>query len=169
MYDSLWPHGLSPSGSSAHGISQARILEWVAILFSRGMNTFSCYFFFHDLVNPSTGNSFCCEHSRIQKTRSQPTRGPQGGQEAIPAAQLLQNDKAKGRGNNTESGVWRVCGQGDSTNQGENQIKVVMILPPIWTCCLALGCSYLSSTFSSSTMSSSVSNWRLIVLFIFLF
>ena len=26
----------SPPGSSAHGISQARILEWVAILFSRG-------------------------------------------------------------------------------------------------------------------------------------
>ena len=32
----LWPHGLcSPSGSSVHGISQARILEWVAISFSR--------------------------------------------------------------------------------------------------------------------------------------
>ena len=26
----------SPSGSSVHGISQARILEWVAIPFSRG-------------------------------------------------------------------------------------------------------------------------------------
>ena len=31
--DSLWPHG---PGSSAHGISQARILEWVAVSFSRG-------------------------------------------------------------------------------------------------------------------------------------
>ena len=30
----LWPHGLP--GSSAHGISQARILEWVAISFFRG-------------------------------------------------------------------------------------------------------------------------------------
>ena len=29
--DSLWPHG-----SSLHGIFQARILEWVAISFSRG-------------------------------------------------------------------------------------------------------------------------------------
>ena len=35
--DSFKPHGLySPPGSSEHGILQARILEWVAILFSRG-------------------------------------------------------------------------------------------------------------------------------------
>ena len=35
--DSLWPHELySPPGSSVHGIFQARILEWVAIPFSRG-------------------------------------------------------------------------------------------------------------------------------------
>ena len=33
--DSLWPHELLP-GSSVHGIPQARILEWVAIPFSRG-------------------------------------------------------------------------------------------------------------------------------------
>ena len=37
LCNSLWPHGLySPPGSSVHGISQARILEWVAIIFSRG-------------------------------------------------------------------------------------------------------------------------------------
>ena len=37
MSDSLWPHGLySLPGSSVHGIFQARILEWVAISFSRG-------------------------------------------------------------------------------------------------------------------------------------
>ena len=30
------PMDCSPSGSSVHGILQARILEWVAILFSRG-------------------------------------------------------------------------------------------------------------------------------------
>ena len=30
------PKDCSPPGSSAHGISQARILEWVAISFSRG-------------------------------------------------------------------------------------------------------------------------------------
>ena len=30
------PMGYSPPGSSVHGISQARILEWVAIFFSRG-------------------------------------------------------------------------------------------------------------------------------------
>ena len=36
MSESLWPHGLySPPGYSVHGISQARILEWVVISFSR--------------------------------------------------------------------------------------------------------------------------------------
>ena len=35
--DSLWPRGLcSLSGSSVHRIFQARILEWVAISYSRG-------------------------------------------------------------------------------------------------------------------------------------
>ena len=29
-------HGFSPPGSSVHGIFQARILEWIAIYFSRG-------------------------------------------------------------------------------------------------------------------------------------
>ena len=33
--DSLQPHGQSPPGSSVHEIFQARILEWVAISFSR--------------------------------------------------------------------------------------------------------------------------------------
>ena len=36
MSDSLWPHGLQPTMLSIHGILQARILEWVAIPFSRG-------------------------------------------------------------------------------------------------------------------------------------
>ena len=37
LSNSLRPHGLySPPGSSVHGIFQARILEWVAIFFSRG-------------------------------------------------------------------------------------------------------------------------------------
>ena len=37
MSDSLWPHGLYslPGSSSVHGIFQARILEWVAISYSR--------------------------------------------------------------------------------------------------------------------------------------
>ena len=36
--ESLWPHGLcSPPGSSARGILQARILEWVAVPSSRGI------------------------------------------------------------------------------------------------------------------------------------
>ena len=33
----LWPHGWSLPGSSVHAILQARILEWVAISFSRGI------------------------------------------------------------------------------------------------------------------------------------
>ena len=37
MSDSfLQRHGLWPAGSSVHGVSQARILEWVLIPFSRG-------------------------------------------------------------------------------------------------------------------------------------
>ena len=34
--DSLWPHDCSLPNSSVHGISQARMLEWLAISFSRG-------------------------------------------------------------------------------------------------------------------------------------
>ena len=34
--DSLWPLDYSPPGSSVHGILQARILEWIAMLSSRG-------------------------------------------------------------------------------------------------------------------------------------
>ena len=36
MSDSCNPMNCSPSGSSVHGIFQAKILEWVAIAFSRG-------------------------------------------------------------------------------------------------------------------------------------
>ena len=36
MSDSLRPHGLYPPGSSVHGIFQAIVLEWIAIIFSRG-------------------------------------------------------------------------------------------------------------------------------------
>ena len=32
----LWPHGLCLPGFSVHGIFQVRILEWIAISFSRG-------------------------------------------------------------------------------------------------------------------------------------
>ena len=36
VFDSLQPQGLSPPDSSVYGIFQARILEWVAISYSRG-------------------------------------------------------------------------------------------------------------------------------------
>ena len=47
MSGSLRPHDYSPPGSSVHGISQARILEWVAISFpgssqSRDQTQVSC-------------------------------------------------------------------------------------------------------------------------------
>ena len=35
MSNSLWPMDCNPPGSSVHGISQARILEWVDISYSR--------------------------------------------------------------------------------------------------------------------------------------
>ena len=37
MSDSWDPVDYSPPGSSVHGISQARILEWVAISYSRDL------------------------------------------------------------------------------------------------------------------------------------
>ena len=40
MSDSVQLHGLLPEGSSVHEILQARILQWVAIPFSRG--SFQC-------------------------------------------------------------------------------------------------------------------------------
>ena len=36
MSDSLWPHDCSLPSSSVCGILQARVLEWIAMLFSRG-------------------------------------------------------------------------------------------------------------------------------------
>ena len=41
LLSQIWlcnPMGYSPPGSSVHGISQARILEWVVISFSRGFS-----------------------------------------------------------------------------------------------------------------------------------
>ena len=39
LSNSFWPTGCSPPGSSIHGTLQARILEWVAIPFSRGSSS----------------------------------------------------------------------------------------------------------------------------------
>ena len=33
----LWPHGLEPPGFSAHGVFPAKILEWIALSYSRGI------------------------------------------------------------------------------------------------------------------------------------
>ena len=50
------PMGCSPPGSSVHGISQARILEWVAIPFSRG----SCHQGM-ELIPPALAGFFTTE------------------------------------------------------------------------------------------------------------
>ena len=50
--NSLWPHSLP--GSSVHGILQARILEWVAIPFSRG----SSWTRDQTQISPITGKVF---------------------------------------------------------------------------------------------------------------
>ena len=51
MSDSLRPYVLSPPGSSVHGIFQARILEWVAISFSRGSSQPRDQVMWHNLVS----------------------------------------------------------------------------------------------------------------------
>ena len=38
LFGSLLPMDCSPPGPSVHGISQARILEWVDVSFSRGFS-----------------------------------------------------------------------------------------------------------------------------------
>ena len=45
--DSLQSHGLYPTSSSVHGISQARILEWVAIFFSREVTLYTRHIICH--------------------------------------------------------------------------------------------------------------------------
>ena len=63
----LWHHGHSPPDFSVHGVLQARILEWVAISFSRGSSWSrdqihsSCicrqiFFFFFFLTTEPPGN-----------------------------------------------------------------------------------------------------------------
>ena len=62
----------SPPGSSVHGILQARILEWVAIPFSRGSSQprdqtpvayASCIIGFYSTVGVS-GKEFTCQNRR---------------------------------------------------------------------------------------------------------
>ena len=56
MPDFLDPMDSSPPGSSVHGISQARILEWVVVSFSVESSAFLCL----NLTNLSAmGQSSC--------------------------------------------------------------------------------------------------------------
>ena len=63
MFNSLRPMGCSLPGSSVHGISQARILEWIAICFSKGSSW------------PRDRTHFSCLAGRFFTT--QPPREPQ--------------------------------------------------------------------------------------------
>ena len=85
------PMDCSPPGSSAHGIFQARVLEWVAIAFSRGQPKGDVGLEFwkkcragnrHLEVNYREG---VAKHRRSDRT----SRGVQGGrsQELIPELQ----------------------------------------------------------------------------------
>ena len=62
MSDSLQPHGLySPPASSVHGISQARILEWVTISFFGGLicvSSIADRHFYHWATRCSLDSSF---------------------------------------------------------------------------------------------------------------
>ena len=73
MTDSLQPYGLYPPGPYVHGILQARIMEWVAIPFSRGSSQprdwtqvsssagrfFTIYATWEARCNPITPCGFC--------------------------------------------------------------------------------------------------------------
>ena len=50
------PMDYSPPGSSVHGISQARILEWVVMLSSRGSSQLGDQT--HDSMSPALADSF---------------------------------------------------------------------------------------------------------------
>ena len=67
----------SPPGSPVHGILQARILEWVAMPFSRGSSwsrdpnyiSYVCLVHWHAvslLLTPSLGSLYVCRHVYIQ-------------------------------------------------------------------------------------------------------
>ena len=59
----------SPLGSSVLGISQARILEWVAILFSRG-------------ICPTEGSNLHLLHWQADSLPAEPSGKPRVGEEA---------------------------------------------------------------------------------------
>ena len=60
MSDSLQPLDCSPPGSSVHGILQARILEWVAVSFSKGSSIFpSIRVFSNESVLPIRWPKYC--------------------------------------------------------------------------------------------------------------
>ena len=84
------PCDCSQPGSSAHGIFQARVLEWVAVSFSRGssqlrdqtliscvsyIGRWICFFFFFFFTTSATYKAHCSSHiSSAQKRWSEQLR-----------------------------------------------------------------------------------------------
>ena len=63
------PMDCRPPGSSVHGILQARILEWVAVSFSRRAS--QCRDWIHNSTSPASAGGFCPSVScRILNTRT---------------------------------------------------------------------------------------------------
>lgn len=67
----------------------------------------------------------------------------------MPMAHVFQNDMAKGKGNNTESGICRVCVQGVKISQEKYEGKIVKTLPPKISSCFSTGCSSVLLHFLS--------------------
>lgn len=92
-------------------------------------NILSCSFFFNDLVSLFTRQGSVVSPPLAQKYLATCYLRSLRRAWGMPTAQWFQSDKAKGRGNNSESGIRRVCVQEGKTHQ-EKTVKVVNILLP---------------------------------------
>ena len=94
--DSLWPHGFHPPGSSVHGVSQARTLQWVAISSSREpspprnqirISWISCIWILYHWATWEDPCCCCCKSLRLCPTLCDPIDGSPPGS---PVPGILQ-------------------------------------------------------------------------------
>ena len=134
MYDSCNPIGYKPPGSSVHGISQTRILEWVAISFSR--------------VSSQCRDRTCISCTEGRSFTTEPPGKPRDAWDKInPANMRLLEDQLVPISNDEFRGYW---------------LFLVHSLANSFTTCSKLGCPHLQSKklctirsqkiFSHSTM-----------------
>ena len=88
MSSSLWPHDCSPPGSSVHGISQAKILEWVTISFCRGSSQPRNQT--HISMSPALAGKFFTTESSGQPRRTHTSYKHQSCQVRPKTSQLTQ-------------------------------------------------------------------------------